>query len=101
MDTSLPPFAVATSRDVGELFRAAANGDQPAWTALVERYSVLVRSVPRAFRLADEDVADVAQNTWLRLATHITTIRTPEALPGWLVTTARRETLSLLKGRRE
>ena len=81
-----------------ELVTAAANGDPEAWNAIVERFSSLLWSVGRAHRLSMEDAADVVQNTWLRLLDH-RPIQQPEALPGWLATTARHECLSLLRRR--
>jgi RNA polymerase sigma factor (sigma-70 family) len=36
---------------------------------------------------------------WLRLVTNLTTIREPKALPKWLMTTAQRECLALLRDR--
>ena len=37
----------------------------------------------------------------MQLATHLGPMRTPEALPGWLSTTARNQSLKLLRGQRE
>jgi RNA polymerase sigma factor (sigma-70 family) len=78
---------------------AAADGDPVAWNAIVERFSSLLWSVGRAHRLSAEDAADVVQNTWLRLLDHLDRIEQPEALPGWLATTARHECLSMLRRR--
>jgi RNA polymerase sigma factor (sigma-70 family) len=87
-------------QDVREVVRAAADGDQAAWEELVARYANLVWSVVRKFHFDDEDAADVVQNTWLRLTMHLGSIRTPEALPSWLATTARHECMKLLRWRR-
>ncbi|MDQ2782379.1 MAG: sigma-70 family RNA polymerase sigma factor [Actinomycetota bacterium] len=84
---------------VGELLRRASAGDQVAWNSLVDRFSNLLWSVGRSYRLSDDDAADVVQNTWLRLLEHLDGIRNPEALPGWLATTARREALRILQRR--
>ncbi len=84
----------ATTR---QLLETASAGDQQAWDALVERYSSLLWSVARSFRLSAPDAADVAQTTWLRLVEHLDSIADPERLPGWLATTARRECLRLLR----
>jgi len=83
--------------DVSALAQAAADGDASAWDQLVERYSGLVWSVVRAHRLTGADAADAAQTTWLRLVEHLGDIRAPEALGAWLATTARRESLRLLR----
>jgi len=80
-----------------ELLRRAAAGDQAAWNALVDRYTRLLWSVARAHRLGPPDAADVVQTTWLRLVEHLGQIQDPERLPGWLVTTARRECLRALR----
>jgi len=84
------------------LVRDAAGGDQGAWNQLVDRYSRLVWSVARGHRLAHADSADVFQTTWLRLVEHLGRLRDPEQLAGWLSTTARHESLRVLRlGRRE
>jgi RNA polymerase sigma factor (sigma-70 family) len=53
--------------------------------------------VPRSHRLSREDAADVCQTTWLALAENLSRIRRPERLGAWLVTTTRRETLTVLR----
>jgi RNA polymerase sigma factor (sigma-70 family) len=73
------------------LVMRARNGDEPAWVALVERYAPLIWSICRKYRLGDADAADVGQNVWLHLVDQLDKIRDPAALPGWLVTTTRRE----------
>jgi RNA polymerase sigma factor (sigma-70 family) len=79
------------------LVLAAADGDQEAFDALVERFSGLVWSVVRSHRLADADAQDAFQTTWLRLVEHLDRIREPRAIGGWLATTARHESLRVLR----
>lgn len=83
----------------GELLRLAADGERDAWDALVDRFGQMVWSVARGFRLDDATAKDVAQTVWLRLIEHIDSIKDPERLPGWLVTTCRRESLRIAKAR--
>jgi len=90
---------VDTDASTQALLTAAAEGDQAAWDRLVDRFSRLVWSVARGFRLSDADAADVCQTTWLRLVEHLQTINDPERLAGWLATTARRESISVLRKR--
>jgi RNA polymerase sigma factor (sigma-70 family) len=85
------------SAEVTVLVRRAAAGQQTAWEALVDEYSHLVWSVVRGFRLGEAQAADAAQTTWLRLVEHLTDIRDPERLPGWLRTTARRTCLAIIR----
>jgi RNA polymerase sigma factor (sigma-70 family) len=75
----------------------AQAGDQGAWDAIVSAYEGLVWSVVRSFRLSDAEAHDVTQTTWLRLVEHLTSIRDPNAVGGWLATTARRECIALFK----
>lgn len=84
-------------RALGELVPLAASGDRPAWDEIVDRFSGLVWNVARGYRLNAADAADVSQTVWLRLVEHLGRLREPEALPGWLATTARHETLRLLR----
>jgi RNA polymerase sigma factor (sigma-70 family) len=87
---------MAMTQSVSELLSAAAAGSPGAWDGLVVRYAPLVVSVAGRYRLAESDVADVCQTVWLRLIERMSSLRDPEALPGWLATTTRREALRVL-----
>jgi RNA polymerase sigma factor (sigma-70 family) len=82
------------------LVAAAIDGDERAWSALVARFSSLVTSVVRRFRLTPADADDIAQTVWLCLIEHLADLREPRALPGWIVTTTRREAKRVLSGDR-
>jgi RNA polymerase sigma factor (sigma-70 family) len=83
--------------DIERVVRAASAGDRAAVSELVERFAVRVRLVARQHRLAAHDVEDVVQTTWLRLLEHAHTIREPTAVGAWLETTARRESLRIIR----
>ncbi|MGI8531915.1 MAG: RNA polymerase sigma factor [Geodermatophilaceae bacterium] len=83
-----------------ELVAAAARGDQPAWDRLVERYLPLVLAVAGRYRLSGRDTEDVSQTVWLRLVEHLGQIREPAALPRWLVTTTKHESLRVISAHR-
>jgi RNA polymerase sigma factor (sigma-70 family) len=83
--------------EVTRLVRAAGNGDQSAWNALVEEFGGLVWAVARAHRLGDADAADVVQVTWLRLVENLGALREADRIGAWLATTARREALRVLR----
>ena len=90
----------AAQADPGEIERtvlAAASRSSWAWTTLVERFGSLVRGIARRHGLGPHDVEDVAQTTWLRLYEHIDDVHKPESIGGWLATTARRESLNVLR----
>ena len=76
---------------VTDLVNRARNCDKQAWDMLVDRYAPLIWSVCRRYRLDDTDANDVGQSVWLSLAIHLGKLADPVALPGWLVTTTRRE----------
>lgn len=82
---------------VATLVQQAREGRQEAFDALVDRFSSLVWAVARSHRLTDADAGEVFQTTWLRFVEHLDRIRDPEALAGWLATTARRESLRCLR----
>ena len=84
-------------RELRRLVAGAAGGDEICWERLVARLTPLVCGVARSYRLSPSDTEDVCQATWCALVTHISALRDPERLPGWLATTARRESLRALE----
>jgi len=86
-----------SGREIADLLRSAARGDDDAWDALVEQFGGMVRAIARGHRLSDSDAADVAQSTWLRLLEHLDAINEPARAGAWLATTARRECLRVLR----
>jgi RNA polymerase sigma factor (sigma-70 family) len=93
--------ALAGSQSVTALVIRARNGDKHAWDELVERYAPLIWSICRRYRLRQMDADDVEQNVWLQLVDHLAAIRDPAALPGWLITTTRRECFRVLSTARQ
>ncbi len=85
------------SAEVTAVIRRAAEGDQGAWTVIVEEYGGVVKAVARGYRLSEGQTADAVQTTWLRLVEHLAAIREPDRLAGWLATTTRRECLAILR----
>lgn len=81
---------------VESLVTAAIEHDRAAWNEIVERFTPLLIATAHRFRLYDHDVADVAQTVWLHLIEHLTDLREPAALPGWLVSTTRHECIRLV-----
>src|SRR5690606_22008361 len=81
-----------------DLVGRAMDGDQAAWDQLVDDLTPLLWGVARGHGLTTPDAADVVQTTWLRLAENLHRLRDPERVSAWLVTTARREALRIVKG---
>lgn len=85
-----------STRTTDELVRAARNGNSFATEELVQRYANVVWAAVRRLGLRDDDAQDAVQNTWLRMIQHLGSLRDPDRLPGWLATTARRESIRIL-----
>jgi RNA polymerase sigma factor (sigma-70 family) len=82
---------------VEALLNSAMAGVESAWQEIVARYSPLVFTVCHRNGVGGFDAEDVVANVWLRLVTNLNKIREPKALPKWLMTTARRECVVLLR----
>lgn len=97
MRTTSPvlPVQAAASNSLDALIPAAAAGDRAAAASLVNNYTSLIRGVARRYRLTESDVEDVTQTVWMRCFQHLTRLREPRALPGWLKATAQHEALRL------
>ena len=86
--------------EVAGLVAAAQRGDESAWRTLVARYVDLVWSIARGHSLSHCDAADVTQTTWLRLHEQLPRLTDPSRVGAWLATTARRESLRILREQR-
>jgi len=82
---------------VSHLVTRAMDGDQRAWDDLIARYLGMVHAICRGYRLGAEDAADVNQVVWLRLVEHLSRIRSPGAVGGWIAATTRNECLRVLR----
>jgi len=90
------------AKELSSLVAAAASGEDRAWERLIEHFSGLLWSIAGSYGLGRADAADVVQVTWLRLVEHLGRLKDPTRVGAWLVTTARRECLRLLRaGNRE
>ena len=74
-----------------------STGTPGAWNAIVDRFAGMVWAIARRHRLSAADAADVSQTTWLRLVEHLDRIEKPDRIGAWLATTARHESLRVLR----
>jgi RNA polymerase sigma factor (sigma-70 family) len=84
-----------------ELLAGCARGDRVAWNRLVDRYTPMMWSVARSYRLGSADCEDVIQATWIRVFNSLRTIHSPERLGGWIATATGREALKHLQAQRK
>jgi RNA polymerase sigma factor (sigma-70 family) len=100
-DTHLISATVTLEQASDEsLVLACRQGDADAWDVLVDRYQRLIYTIPRRAGLDEDQAAEVFQRTFARLLENLHRIRQPGSIHAWLVTTARRETLQLLRVQR-
>jgi RNA polymerase sigma factor (sigma-70 family) len=69
----------------------AREGDRSALEPVVRELNPVLWHVARAQGLNAEEAADVVQVAWLELLRRLATIRSPQAVTAWLITTTRRE----------
>jgi RNA polymerase sigma factor (sigma-70 family) len=89
--------AMGDDSSVSALVARVCDGDQEAWSELIERYIPLVWSICQRYQLSRQDADDVSQSVWLLLVEHIASLREAAALPGWLSTTTRHEVFRVLR----
>ena len=88
-----------TDQDTAELVRRAAAGDELAWRQLIDGLGPLLRRVSSTYRLGEAEAADAVATVWLKLVENIGSLRDGSAVPGWLITTLRRECLARASAR--
>jgi RNA polymerase sigma factor (sigma-70 family) len=91
--------AKPTETGLGDIVQGAASGDPAAWEELTRRFGGMVMAIARSCRLNDADAWEVHQTAWLRLVENIGRIEQPERIGAWLATTARRESLRIVRNR--
>ena len=87
----VPSGGPERSARLASLMSAAAGGSEEALGQIVTELTPLLWQVARAAGLTSSDAEDVLQTVWLRLLSHLDSIRSPAALTAWLVVTTKRE----------
>jgi RNA polymerase sigma factor (sigma-70 family) len=83
------------AEDLTALVERALGRDQRAWAVLVRRVERVVWKAVNLVTPIAEVQKDAFASTMCRLAEHLSEIREPEKLPGWLAVTATREAIAL------
>ena len=97
--TRSPVVAVAPSDE--ELVRRCREGDERAWSALVERFSRYVYAIAtQAYRLPQADAEDVFQEVFARTYEHLRRLRCDEAIRPWIGQLTRRLAVDRLRAAR-
>jgi|SRR5688572_2328244 len=83
-----------------DLIDSCLQGEQRAWTELIERYERLIYSVARKLCPQSEDCADVFQRVCLDLYENLQQLRNDRTLPAWLITVTRRRSYAYIREKR-
>ena len=83
-----PRPSAATTRDDARLVKRCLSGSEDAWSALIEKYKALIYSIPVKYGLPPHEAAEVFQATCVELLARLPELRTPRALPKWLMQVA-------------
>lgn len=76
---------IPISRTDEQLVRDSLDGNQEAWSQLIDKYKNLIFSVPIKYGFSREDAADIFQEVCLSLLSELKTVREPRALAKWLL----------------
>jgi RNA polymerase sigma factor (sigma-70 family) len=69
------------------LVKECLNGNEEAWSALIDKYKNLIFSIPIKYDFSREDASDIFQSVCLQLLSELPRLRRPQALPKWLIQT--------------
>lgn len=75
------------------LVRLCLDGDEAAWSVIVNRYKRLIYSIPLRYGLTPDGACDIFQSVCVELVTELPKLRKPEALKGWLVSVTQHKAL--------
>jgi RNA polymerase sigma factor (sigma-70 family) len=82
---------VGVTSDDEILVRECIEGDERAWSSLIDKYRNLIFSIPMKYGLSHDEAADVFQEVCLKLLSQLNRLREPRALPAWLIQVTVRE----------
>ena len=86
-----PDTTSSLSSRAAAAFSEYRGGDTQALHTLVATLTPVLWHVVRSCGLSQQSAEDTVQTTWLRLVENVDRIESPEAVLGWLCTTAKRE----------
>jgi RNA polymerase sigma factor (sigma-70 family) len=84
----LPPEAAAVRSEEWtdtRLVRECLQGNEAAWSAVLDKYKRLIYSIPVKYGLTPDEAGDIFQETCVELLAALPRLREPRALPKWLM----------------
>ncbi len=79
----------ARGKDDAHLVKRCLEGQESAWTDLIDKYKNLIFSIPLHYGFSEEDSADIFQAVCMDLLAELPRLREPQALPAWLIQVTR------------
>ncbi len=79
--------AFGGSQEDEVLVRECLNGNDQAWSALIDKYKNLIFSIPVKYGFSPEDANEIFQSVCLTLLHELSQLREPKALAAWLIRT--------------
>lgn len=87
--TKIAKHAPKTEQSDPHLVNKCLQGNEAAWSTLIDKYKNLIFSIPIRYGFSQEDAADVFQSVCLDLLQELPKVREPNALAGWLIQVTR------------
>lgn len=84
-----------------QLIEACLAGEEAAWTALIQRYSRLIYTIPLRFGFPRVIADEVFQETCLVLLEGLEGLRDRQRISSWLMTVGRRACIQRIRQRQE
>jgi RNA polymerase sigma factor (sigma-70 family) len=82
-----------------QIVEKCLDGDQEAWSVLLDKYQKLIRSIPPKYGATPDDAADIFQTVSLDLFSDLPKLREPQALRAWLIQVTSRKCLQWKEAR--
>jgi RNA polymerase sigma factor (sigma-70 family) len=67
------------------LVRECLDGNEEAWSVLIDKYKSLIFSIPVKYGFSQDDATDIFQSVCLELLSELPKLREPQALPKWIM----------------
>jgi RNA polymerase sigma factor (sigma-70 family) len=87
--TKIAKRAQKTEQSDSHLVKECLQGNEVAWSTLIDKYKNLIFSIPVRYGFSQEDAADIFQSVCLDLLLELPRVREPNALAGWLIQVTR------------
>jgi RNA polymerase sigma factor (sigma-70 family) len=79
------PIAEVVSWSDARLVKECLDGNEQAWSALIDKYKNLIYSFPVRWGFSQPDASDIFQSVVAQLLSELSRLREPRALAGWLI----------------